>query len=1739
MFGFKKKRGNGQVRFDRMKTMVGGCYLAETRARILYATLIVFLSVLLFLAGAFSMLGKGSKAFSPVPTGSVANNLYDEATGEFDGTALTELAKTQNYENLKAMVAAAESGTIVTGDKFGSFTLKFGSYSHLVSGEKIDLVWQPTYLSKDKDGNAILTLWLASSETANTSSNQELSWFSDGTQSYRPGGGSPKAFNDEGVTATVESNCYDGSYIRFAMIKGKYLNSNGSWKFASAFGSAIPDNKKHICYSGTRMKQPPAESTLTKFSQFNEGGLFEPYIVKPNNVQWQLDDNNDKNDLGYTTNGYAAAYTNNWGGDNLWLPGKDEIKTGALWKLTQNQLKYPIGSWLRTASESGSATDRYGTHTADHLGADGSWEGYSCAGHVGSNNWAVRPCFHLNLSEVAEFIADTPEITGSYDYNRAEHTVTIENFDTDRVKITDVQRTDGTANVAPVFTETSVKVTDAGEYTVTFETKNGTENGKSGKYYFSNVDQSLDTPDTPYKVTKKFTVKKAKLDIPGMGTKSKEYDGTTQTFTATNYITQSVTVTPAYPVDPMTVTVSKTGGWGAGESATVTAKSDRSVDLGVKNAGEYKASFEIADEANYEWSDGTNTAKEIDFTITKKKLTVSYETDPAGGTLSWAADDTTTATFKISGISVGDNVILQAKITKDEDATFSVAVTLTDKGDGTQEFVLDTSVFGGGYAPGHYPITFDFLGGTADGNYDLTNVNNTMSNEKFVVGASGAGLTVYNWKYTADGGALTPMPSTGQLTYAYNKDAGTGVLYRLTVDTSSFEAAHIELDEKYVDEEGNPTAYYNNEKNLAGGPYETKVAIKVTDPDQYAFTDGSTSMEVTYRWSIEKATIDASAIKWQYTDASGNAQEYDGTGDGIPWKGTNYTLTLKDLPAGVTVNPGSSSYSGNQAKGVGTYTATCTSLSYDTNNYNTIASPTLTWKIKAQRIEINNTSWLMDEQGGGGQVFYLPHLNNPYDGTGIVYEYYDLGTDEAPIAFPGTKLNSITEIEVESGTQHYYYVKALIAGGKSTDLITDWADALELDDTTTQPNGACTMAFRTGDNRAPVSVTLNGNPVIYDGETHGKLGEDLFIKVGSSDFDPTQFHVDYYAYDETAENKVGESLSGDYPKNAGKYVIVVSLESSASEDYFLNATTFVFEILPYEFDMSGVRWGYVEEDGKEVVYNPSLPPRYTRDKDGNAVEYELKLVGFPKGDANGTEEEKLASKLFAESGLEGLFTYTGNKQSAVNSYTAGYTFDVSSLSGNYRVVSMPDGSTELPETQGWRIAPREIIAPENKTVTFTGEEYDLLSLGGLDAETLDLYYTLSGFTTVDENNETVNLLAEGANVRGIKNAGEYRVTLTLKDESGTNVKWLVNGSHRTTAQTYTITISKLVITVTDWEGEGNEPYLPIYGNGEDGNQPPAGLIENAIYDSNGNRVEGTDWATAWNQTFTQKLVATTGNEGNVEIVYADGIETEKTFTVGDDPSATPAQPIGKPKPSGEPEKTFNGQEQDFTPEGMNDLADLISRDRVKLYALDEEGNEIEVDASYFRQRNAGKYKVIMRINGNYKWSETNDKSDAVYEFEVKKAELTASWETGTDGKPTLVIDEAYRDLIEYEYRDETGKVIAEKDLKKGKQYTVTAKLKESEAKNADFMVEDAEGNVEAVTKIDTGFTMPGKGGLNDLFGLSEDFPLWQIIVITVCLILFIIFMILAAKNRKEKKEAEKEIKKYKEDLDDIEGFSQD
>ena len=87
--------------------------------------------------------------------------------------------------------------------------------------------------------------------------------------------------------------------------------------------------------------------------------------------------------------------------------------------------------------------------------------------------------------------------------------------------------------------------------------------------------------------------------------------------------------------------------------------------------------------------------------------------------------------------------------------------------------------------------------------------------------------------------------------------------------------------------------------------------------------------------------------------------------------------------------------------------------------------------------------------------------------------------------------------------------------------------------------------------------------------------------------------------------------------------------------------------------------------------------------------------------------------------------------------------------------------------------------------------------------------------------------------------------------------------------------------------------------------------------------------------------------------------------------------------------------------------------------------------------------------------------------------------------------------------------------------------------NAEFVVEENGEQVTCAT-VETEFEIKlSSNALNELFGLPDDFPLWQIIVITVCLILFIIFMILTAKKRKEKKEAEEEMKKYREDMEEL------
>ena len=249
------------------------------------------------------------------------------------------------------------------------------------------------------------------------------------------------------------------------------------------------------------------------------------------------------------------------------------------------------------------------------------------------------------------------------------------------------------------------------------------------------------------------------------------------------------------------------------------------------------------------------------------------------------------------------------------------------------------------------------------------------------------------------------------------------------------------------------------------------------------------------------------------------------------------------------------------------------------------------------------------------------------------------------------------------------------------------------------------------------------------------------------------------------------------------------------------------------------------------------------------------------------------------------------------------------------------------------------------------------------------------------------------------------------------------------------------------------------------------------------------------------------------------MEEEKVFFMLD--QGNPPDPIEKPGTLSEGGRTYDGSAQSFLPEG---LEELIEKNRVKLYAVDEEGNETEVGTEYFTQKNAGKYKVLVKISGNYYWEGTNnDKTPIEYEYEIGKAEISGEWGTDEKGMPILTgVSEKFADKLVYEYRDAEGKVVAEEDLTKGKEYTVSVKVSEEESGNIILRTESG----EEVESLESMFTVPGRNTLANMIGLPEDFPLIQVALTVIFLILFLIFLIMWIRYHKQRKAAEEIIEEY-------------
>ena len=216
--------------------------------------------------------------------------------------------------------------------------------------------WTPTYLSRDTEGNAILTLWLADSSEL-----EGLKYDLDQTFDYH---GRANFANWQTEISSHRADDYGISYLRCAV-----LNNGGS------YATGNYDN-----YVATFEKQSSSAFALLTMESL---GLTK-YIVTPENVSWQQNDASD-----------------GWKKDTIWIPSYQEVGNSTvdkgypgMWKVSGEQYKSPDYCWTRTSYT--------GTTGAVYILGLNPMAAYpSGVNHAN----AVRPAFHLNLTKLAADLA--------------------------------------------------------------------------------------------------------------------------------------------------------------------------------------------------------------------------------------------------------------------------------------------------------------------------------------------------------------------------------------------------------------------------------------------------------------------------------------------------------------------------------------------------------------------------------------------------------------------------------------------------------------------------------------------------------------------------------------------------------------------------------------------------------------------------------------------------------------------------------------------------------------------------------------------------------------------------------------------------------------------------------------------------------------------------------------------------------------------------------------------------------------------------------------------------------------------------------------------------------------------------------------------------------------------------------------------------------------------------------------
>ena len=349
--------------------------------------------------------------------------IWDSTKNRFKTNELNSLMQlasktTATIENLSAI------DTLLSGDKrIKSSDIRTNNGGKDLVVTMGGLEWTATYLSKDKNNNPILTLWLTNSTqlagkdvyiTETTNGAIKKSVFNSGATTKWNSGFSP---SDTPNSAAPDA-MYGTSYIRAVVLNngGRYSiqTGGGSDINGSAFMSATKKNDsvfspftvttKELTGSTTNKTRiadhlvAPVNVSWQEYQSYKEVKVDPTYLYNIPNEGWV---NGQVSSNYYTDSEGNYNYSNKtnygvWKDDLIWLPSltetgwRDGDRIG-LWSTNTNQRSNPNDySWLRSGGNDGS----YGAYVLYPSGADDNL-------YYVSSAWACRPSLHLSLNSAA------------------------------------------------------------------------------------------------------------------------------------------------------------------------------------------------------------------------------------------------------------------------------------------------------------------------------------------------------------------------------------------------------------------------------------------------------------------------------------------------------------------------------------------------------------------------------------------------------------------------------------------------------------------------------------------------------------------------------------------------------------------------------------------------------------------------------------------------------------------------------------------------------------------------------------------------------------------------------------------------------------------------------------------------------------------------------------------------------------------------------------------------------------------------------------------------------------------------------------------------------------------------------------------------------------------------------------------------------------------------------------------